>query len=94
MVRQGGIEVKVEVNFILRGTVHPVRRASPTPSARDVLLADLEFLWLRWRICTAAKLVAAMDRQPEAQAADAADPLHQDAPNPWHLFPRHRRNND
>jgi len=26
----------------MRGTVHPVRRASLTPSARAVLLADLE----------------------------------------------------
>jgi hypothetical protein len=36
LVRRGGTEVKVEVNFVMRGTVHPVRRASLTPSARDV----------------------------------------------------------
>src|ERR1700730_16716472 len=28
LVRRGGIEVKIEVNFVMRGTVHPVCRAS------------------------------------------------------------------
>jgi predicted nucleotidyltransferase component of viral defense system len=27
-VRRGSIEVKIEVNFVMRGTVHPVRMAS------------------------------------------------------------------
>ena len=42
LVRRGPIKVKVEVNFVMRGTVQPVRRASLTPVARDVLMADLE----------------------------------------------------
>ncbi len=42
LVRRGPIQVKVEVNFVMRGTVQPVRRASLTPVARDVLMADLE----------------------------------------------------
>ena len=41
LVRRGRIEIKVEVNFVMRGTVQPVRRASLTPTARDVLMADL-----------------------------------------------------
>lgn len=41
-VRRGSIEVKVEVNFVLRGTVHPVRMASLTARAREALQADLE----------------------------------------------------
>jgi predicted nucleotidyltransferase component of viral defense system len=42
LVRQGAIQVKIEVNFVMRGTVNPVRMASLTQSARDMLQADLE----------------------------------------------------
>jgi hypothetical protein len=42
LVRRGPIEVKIEVNFVMRGTVNPVRMAALLPRARDVLLADLE----------------------------------------------------
>src|SRR5271170_849396 len=28
LVRRDGIEIKIEVNFVLRGTIHPVRMAS------------------------------------------------------------------
>ena len=38
LVRRGSIQVKVEVNFVMRGTVQPVRRASLTPMACDVLM--------------------------------------------------------
>jgi hypothetical protein len=41
-VRRGGLEVKIEVNFVMRGTVNPVRRASLTAKARETLMADLE----------------------------------------------------
>ena len=42
LVRRGSIEVKIEVNFVMRGTVHPVRTAALLTRARDVLLSDLE----------------------------------------------------
>jgi predicted nucleotidyltransferase component of viral defense system len=42
LVRRGNIEVKIEVNFVMRGTVLPVRRASLTQTARETLLADIE----------------------------------------------------
>src|SRR3546814_6899065 len=42
LVRKDAVQVKVEVNFVMRGTVQPVRHASLTPLARDTLLADLE----------------------------------------------------
>lgn len=42
LVRRGKIEVKVEVNFVMRGTVLPVRTAALTPAARETLLAELE----------------------------------------------------
>jgi predicted nucleotidyltransferase component of viral defense system len=41
LVRRDRIEVKVEVNVVMRGTVHPVRRVSLVPAARNQLLADV-----------------------------------------------------
>ena len=61
--RRGGIEVKVEVNFVMRGTVNPVRRATLTSNARDALLADLEIPVVSLEDMYGGKLVAAMDRQ-------------------------------
>lgn len=63
LVRRGGIEVKIEVNFVMRGTVHPVRMAGLTPLARDTLLADLEIPVVSLEDVYGGKLVAAMDRQ-------------------------------
>ena len=63
LVRRGGIAVKIEVNVVLRGTVHPVRTAALTPRARDVLLADLELPVASLEDVYGGKLVAAMDRQ-------------------------------
>lgn len=63
LVRRAGIEVKVEVNFVMRGTVHPVRHAALTPTARDTLLADLEIPVVSLEDVYGGKLVAAMDRQ-------------------------------
>ncbi|AYH44300.1 nucleotidyl transferase AbiEii/AbiGii toxin family protein [Azoarcus sp. DN11] len=63
LVRRGGIEVKIEVNFVMRGTVHPVRLAGLTPLARDTLLADLEIPVVSLEDVYGGKLVAAMDRQ-------------------------------
>ncbi len=63
LVRRGPIEVKIEVNFVMRGTVHPVRRAALLPRARDLLLADLEIPVVSLEDVYGGKLVAAMDRQ-------------------------------
>jgi predicted nucleotidyltransferase component of viral defense system len=63
LVRRGPIEVKIEVNFVMRGTVRPVRRAGLRPRARDVLLADLEIPVVSLEDVYGGKLVAAMDRQ-------------------------------
>ncbi|OGA70216.1 MAG: hypothetical protein A3G83_12355 [Betaproteobacteria bacterium RIFCSPLOWO2_12_FULL_68_20] len=62
-VRREKLEVKVEVNFVLRGTVHPVRSASLTAKAREVLQTDLELPLLSIEDLYGGKLVAAMDRQ-------------------------------
>jgi predicted nucleotidyltransferase component of viral defense system len=63
LIRQGRIEVKVEVNFVLRGTVHPVRHASLTAAARERLQSDLEAPVVSLEDLYGGKLVAAMDRQ-------------------------------
>ncbi|WP_028577244.1 nucleotidyl transferase AbiEii/AbiGii toxin family protein [Desulfomicrobium escambiense] len=63
LVRRDRIEVKVEANFVLRGTVQPVRSATLTPVARDVLLADLDIPVASLEDVYGGKLVAALDRQ-------------------------------
>jgi hypothetical protein len=63
LVRSGRIEIKVEVNFVMRGTAQPVRRASLTPTARDVLMADLDIPVVSLEDMYGGKLVAALDRQ-------------------------------
>lgn len=62
-VRRGKLEIKIEVNFVTRGTVHPVRAASLTAKARETLLADLELPMVSLEDLYGGKLVAAMDRQ-------------------------------
>ena len=63
MVRSGPAEVKVEINTVMRGTVHRVRRTNLTPLARDTLLADIEIPVLASEDVYGGKLVAALDRQ-------------------------------
>jgi len=63
LVRRGRIEVKVEVNVVMRGTVHPVRRASLVAGAREALLADLDIPVVSLEDIYGGKLVAALDRQ-------------------------------
>lgn len=62
-VRRANVEVKIEVNFVMRGTVFPVRMASLMPNAQDVLMADLEIPVVSLEDMYGGKLVAAMDRQ-------------------------------
>jgi hypothetical protein len=62
-VRRDSIEVRIEANFVMRGTVHPVRRASLTRTARDALQSDLEIPVVSLEDMYGGKLVAAMDRQ-------------------------------
>jgi predicted nucleotidyltransferase component of viral defense system len=63
LVRNNGIEIKIEVNFVTRGTVYPVRTTGLTPTARAALLADLEIPVVSLEDMYGGKLVAAMDRQ-------------------------------
>ena len=63
LVRRDRIQIKIEVNFVMRGTVHPVRRVSLTRTARDILQSDLEIPVVSIEDMYGGKLAAAMDRQ-------------------------------
>ena len=63
LVRRDRIVVKVEANFVLRGTVQPVRSASLTRVAQDLLLGDLDIPVVSLEDVYGGKLVAALDRQ-------------------------------
>lgn len=63
LVRRDRIEVKVEANVVMRGTVHPVRRVSLVHAARNQLLADLELPMVSLEDLYGGKLCAALDRQ-------------------------------
>lgn len=56
--------MKVEVNFVLRGTVHPIRSTSLTPKAKETLLADMELPVVSLEALYGGKLVAALDAVP------------------------------
>ena len=82
LVRRAGIEVKIEVNFVMRGTVHPVRMAALTPIARETLLADLEIPVVSLEDVYGGKLVAAMDRQHPRDLFDVMQLLENEGITP------------
>jgi hypothetical protein len=62
-VSDGTSEVKVEVNFVLRGTVLPITRIALTAAAQQMFAANIEVPMLAVQEVHGSKLVAAMDRQ-------------------------------
>lgn len=62
-VRRDKLQVKVEVNAVRRGTLHPVRPASLTARAKEALQADLEVSVVSLEELYGEKLVVALDRQ-------------------------------
>jgi len=62
-VRSASAEVKVEVNFVFRGTVLPPERRSLTPVAQQMFSANIEVPVLATPELYGSKLVAALDRQ-------------------------------
>lgn len=63
LVKRDGIEVKVEVNYVMRGTVRPLAMTGLTAKAQEVLQAELEIPVVSIDDVYGGKLVAAMDRQ-------------------------------
>lgn len=62
-VMRGMIQVKVEINYVIRGAVNPVQQMPLTQKAKDVLLADVDLPLLSPNDIYGGKLVAALDRQ-------------------------------
>lgn len=63
LVETNGARVKVEVNFVFRGTLLPVVRTHLTEAAQDLFTTDVEVPVLDRSELYGSKLVAAMDRQ-------------------------------
>jgi len=73
VVSNGPTQVKVEVNFVFRGTVLPVETRSLVPTAQDLFTTDLAVPVLATAELYGSKLVAAMDRQ---HPRDIFDVMH------------------
>jgi predicted nucleotidyltransferase component of viral defense system len=63
LVEVNGARVKVEVNFVFRGTLLPVIRTRLAEAAQDLFTTDIEVPMLDRSELYGSKLVAAMDRQ-------------------------------
>ncbi|MDP3247954.1 MAG: nucleotidyl transferase AbiEii/AbiGii toxin family protein [Polaromonas sp.] len=63
LIRDGDIEVKVEVNFVFRGTVMQPVHTDLTPAAQSAFAANVKVPVLATAELYGGKLVAALDRQ-------------------------------
>jgi predicted nucleotidyltransferase component of viral defense system len=63
LIDGNGVQVKVEVNFVFRGTVLPVAQRSLIPTAQELFTTDITLPVLHTAELYGGKLVAAMDRQ-------------------------------
>ena len=63
LVQTGDLTVKIEVNTVIRGAVHPTQMMALSKAASDALMADLDLPLLSSEDVYGGKLVAAMDRQ-------------------------------
>ncbi len=67
-----GVEIKIEPNFILRGTVYPVRRLEVSPKMRVLAHASAEMNVLSRAELYGGKFCAALDRQHPRDLFDVA----------------------
>lgn len=63
LVESGGSRIKVEVNFVFRGTVLPIVQSPMVQAAQDLFTTDITLPVLDKAELYGSKLVAAMDRQ-------------------------------
>ncbi len=82
LVRRGRVEVKIEANYVMRGTVQPVRRVSLRPVARNILMADLDIAVVSLEDLYGGKLVAALDRQHPRDLFDVMQLLENEGITP------------
>jgi hypothetical protein len=76
-----GQRIKIEVNFVLRGTVLPVIQRPLVSKAQELFTADLTLPVLDLPELYGGKLVAAMDRQHPRDMFDVLQMLHRFG---WH----------
>jgi len=81
-IRRDKLEVKVEVNYVSRGTVHPIHRGSLSGRAKDAVQADLELPIVSIEDLYGGKLVAAMDRQHPRDLFDVMELLRNEGITP------------
>jgi predicted nucleotidyltransferase component of viral defense system len=63
IVSKSNAQIKIEANFVLRGTVFPVTRRTLSPTASKLLDRDLEIQCLSIADLYGGKICAALDRQ-------------------------------
>ena len=78
LIRQSGIEVKVEANYVLRGTVAPIQHLALRPRASESLMANVRLPIVSEEDLYGGKLVAAMDRQHPRDLFDVMELLEHD----------------
>jgi hypothetical protein len=76
VVSSGAAQVKVEVNFVFRGTVLPVEMQPLVASAQDLFTTELAVPVLATAELYGSKLVAAMDRQHPRDIFDVMQMWH------------------
>jgi len=62
-VREGQYRIKVEINYVFRGTIRPVALSDLSPAVEDQFFTELSVPMLAMEELYGSKLVAAMDRQ-------------------------------
>ncbi|MBR4617582.1 MAG: nucleotidyl transferase AbiEii/AbiGii toxin family protein [Kiritimatiellae bacterium] len=67
-----GVEIKIEPNYILRGTVYPVRRLQLSPKMSELARASAEMNVLSRAELYGGKFCAALDRQHPRDLFDVA----------------------
>jgi len=82
LIRQGSIQVKVEANYVLRGTVAPIQHLALRPRASESLMADLRLPIVSEEDLYGGKLVAAMDRQHPRDLFDVMELLENEGITP------------
>lgn len=82
LVRHGSVEVKIEVNVVMRGTVHPVSDVALCETASDLLMAELELPLVSLPDAYGGKLVAALDRQHPRDLFDVMQLLEHEGITP------------
>jgi hypothetical protein len=81
-IRQNGIRVKVEANYVIRATVSPVDRLALRPRASAALMADLSLPLVSHADLYGAKLVAALDRRHPRDLFDVMELLEAEGITP------------